>query len=421
MLFSPDGQMLVVGDGDGWVHLCNWSTRETRPFQAHEMPILALAFSPDGRMLATGSSDENIQFWDAVSLEQKLKSLDGQIGPVWSLAFSPNGKFLASGSRDSPIRFWNVEIARPVEVIADLKADKFGNFAFAPDGNLMAGGCRDNTVRIWEVATMTERHRLDNAAYVVAFSGDGKKLLAATVDGVAQWWDFRADIKKAVPEYSGYAQIASVDLSPDRRVAALGRSDGTIQLLEIDSGKILGTYLGHTDAVLAVGFTSGATRFASGSRDKTIHLWDVNAPATSLRTADELNGAVRALKISDDGKIVVSGGSDGTITFWDARRLGRSLASINWHQSAIRTLALSPDNRVLASGGEDKVVKLWDFVRHNPLASFKFSDAIQLVEFSPDGNNLAVVTEKGTLRLLRAVTFGEADEEYRVFYSARGK
>ncbi len=59
---------------------------ETRLFQAHELPILALAFSPDGQTLAAGSSDETIQLWEVATLAQKLKSLDGQIGPVYQLA-----------------------------------------------------------------------------------------------------------------------------------------------------------------------------------------------------------------------------------------------------------------------------------------------------------------------------------------------
>ena len=419
--FSPDGQILAVGDGAGVVHLWNWATRETRPFTAHEQPVLSLAFSPDGQTLATGGSDESIQLWDVATLGQKLKRFGGQIGAVWSLAFSPDGRFLASGGRDSPIKVWDLNAADPVEVITDLKSQKIGNFTFSPDGSLMAGGCRDNTVRIWKVATMTEMHRLTNASYVVAFTSDGRKLLASTADGIAQWWDFQANTRASVPPYGGLGKVTSVDLSSDRRVAAIGLSDGAIQLLEIDSGKILNTYRGHSDAVLSVTFAAGGKQFASGSRDKAIRIWDVTVPQKSLQICAEHRGAVGGLAISSDGRMMASGCSANTIKFWDMRHLEKSLGSISWHQSAIRTLAFSPDSHTLASGSEDKAVKLWDFASRRPLANFQFDDAIRLVAFSPDGNNLAVITDKGALRLLRTVTLIEADEEIRTFYGDRAK
>ena len=354
-------------------------------------------------------------------MAQKLKSFDGQIGPVCSLAFSPDGKFLASGGRDSPVRFWELDAARPIDLITDLKSDKSGNFAFSPDASLMAGGCLDNMVRIWDVATLKEQYRLTNASYVVAFTSGGKKLLASAADGIASWWDFRTGAKQSVPQYAGLAQVTSANLSPDRRVAAVGRGDSAIQLLEIDSGKILDTYRGHTDAVTAVAFVPGGTRFVSGSRDKTIRLWDVKSPGKSLKTWSEHQGAVGAMVISSDGKMMVSGCGAGAIKIWDLRHPGKSLASINWHRSVIRTLALSPDKKILASGGEDKSVKLWDVASRRQLGSFQFDDAIRLVAFSPDVNNLAVVTDKGTVRLLRAVSLTEVDEEYTTFYSGGGK
>jgi hypothetical protein len=53
------------------------------------------------------------------------------------------------------------------------------------------------------------------------------------------------------------------------------------------------------------------------------------------------------------------------------------------------------------------------------LASFEFDSGIQLVAFSPDANNLAVVTEKGSLHLLQTVTLEEADKEAEAFFTRR--
>jgi len=76
---------------------------------------------------------------------------------------------------------------------------------------------------------------------------------------------------------------------------------------------------------------------------------------------------------------------------------------------------------ILASGSDDKDVKLLDVASRRQLCSFQFNDSIRLVAFSPDGNNLAVVTDNGTLRLLRAMSLTEAEDEYRSFYSGGGK
>ena len=159
----------------------------------------------------------------------------------------------------------------------------------------------------------------------------------------------------------------------------------------------------------------------SGSRDKTVRLWDVKIPAKSLKTWTEHRGTVIGMAISSDGRMMVSGCGAGAIKFWDLRHPGKSLGTIDWHRSVIRTLAFSPDNKILASGGEDKTVKLWDFASRRQLGSFQFDDSIRLVAFSPDGNNLAVVTDNGTLRLLRAMSLTEAADEYRTFYSGSGK
>jgi WD40 repeat protein len=415
--FSPGCGSLAVADGDGEVVLWNWRSGESRSIQAHALPVQSLAFSASGEMLATGASDETIKLWDLPTLAQMPNKFDGQMGTAWSLAFSPGQQFLASGSRDMPIQLWDLNSRREPVAITNLNSEKVGNFAFSPDSTLMAGGCKDNHVRVWEAGTLNEKYHLRGVGYAVAFSRDGKRLLVADAAGAASWWDFVTGTRQPVPAYEQLGEITSVEFSPDRRTAALGHKSGKIRLLGIETGKVLGTYEGHHDAVLSLTFAPDGRSFASGGRDKEIRLWDVDVTNQCRQVCSEHKGGVAGLAISGDGRMLASGCSANTIKFWDLQHLDRSLGARSWHRSAIRTMAFSPDGRRVASGSEDHSVKLWDFSTRRELASFQFEAAVRLATFSPDSNYLAVVTEKGSLHLLTAATLADADKEIRAFYS----
>jgi WD40 repeat protein len=397
--------------------LWHWKTGKTRSFQAHDLPVQSLAFSSTGEMLATGGTDESIKLWDLQTLHAKAARFDGQMGAVWSLAFSPDEKLLASGSRDMPINLWDLKHVQPGTTITNLNSEKIGNFTFSPDGRVMAAGCKDDCVRVWDVATMSEIHRLSGVRYAVTFTRTGEQLLVANTGGVAHWWNLSSGALRPVPSYESLGEITSVDFSPDRRIAALGHKSGTIQLVAVDTGNVLGIYKGHRDAVISVTFAPNGDRFASGSRDKEIRLWDMAVTNRSYQVCTEHKGAVSGLAISGDGRMMASGCSANTIKFWDLSHLEKSLGSRSWHRAAIRTLAFSPDVQRLASGSDDHSVKLWDFGTRRELASFEFDAGIQLVAFSPDGKNLAVVTEKGSLHLLQTVTLQEADREIGTFFT----
>src|SRR5881394_546591 len=51
--FSPDGNRLAVGGGEGVVNVWDLGTRAVHRTAVHDLPIYALAFSPDGGTLAT--------------------------------------------------------------------------------------------------------------------------------------------------------------------------------------------------------------------------------------------------------------------------------------------------------------------------------------------------------------------------------
>lgn len=408
--FSPDGRTLAVGDGLGTVKLWNLATRDFKPISASDLPVLSLAFSPDGQTLATGSSGQIIKLWATTTGAQEPKTFRGPIGQVWSLAFSPDGKRLASGGRNSPVRIWNLDETETPDEAHGLHTDKWGNFTFSLDSQRMAAGTKNHTVKVWDVDTFALTAELPGASFAVAFTRDGTHLLTSGLDESPQWWDLVARTNQPIPRYAGsMGSVSSVDLSPDRRTAALGHKDGTIQFLEISSGRDLGAWKGHADEVRSVAFSPRGDKLVSGGRDRSVAVWDV-ATRQKLGASGEHRGAVCTVAFSHDGKRMASGCGAGTIKLWDPAQVNRrSLASISYHQDAIRTLAFSPDGRTLASGSGDGMVKLWNVALQKEAASFKHDGPVRLVVFSPNGNTLATVTDRGTLRLFRAATLQEAD------------
>ena len=358
--------------------------------------------------------------------EEKTNHLRGQVGTSWALAFSPDGQQLASGGRDSPIKIWRVDQSETMDELRHLHSKDYGNFAFAPNGKSMAAGFEDVTVKLFDVESMKPTGVLTGMQFVVAFSGDSRHLLASKANGVAYWWDVEAQYGQPLPAYSGnLSNVICADLSSDGSVAALGHADGMIQLLEVLSGKTLWMFQAHSARIRTLRFSPDARKLVSGGSDHAVALWDVERQSLLARSEEAAahKGAVCAAVISRDGKRLASGCGAGTIKLWLPQNLTNALVTIACHKSALRSLDFCPpDSATLASGGEDNIVKLWNVMSLLPLpsqgppvprevASFSVSNNVRLVEFSPDGNVLAVVSDGGVLRLLRAISKEEADQE----------
>jgi WD40 repeat protein len=154
VVFSPDGNRLALGMGNGEVSIWDFVTgRRIRWFKEHLDEIHALCFSHHGTWLASGGIDNRVVLYDVRS-DGFTRQLEGHTDWVFGLAFAPDDKTLVSTSWDGSIRFWSLANYQVALMLVPGGGDN--SVAFSPDGNLMATCGSDGTVRFWPAAKFSE-------------------------------------------------------------------------------------------------------------------------------------------------------------------------------------------------------------------------------------------------------------------------
>lgn len=154
------------------------------------------------------------------------------------------------------------------------------------------------------------------------------------------------------------SSINSVAFSPNGKFVASGSKDNTVKLWDVESGKPIWTFQGHKDEVWSINFSPDGNYIASGSADKTIKIWKIKEKK-EIATFYGHNSGVSSIAYSTDGKYIVSGSGNGVIILWEAKN-GKQSWRVTGHTDSVTSVSFSHDGRFIVSGSVDKSIKLWD-------------------------------------------------------------
>jgi eukaryotic-like serine/threonine-protein kinase len=354
LAFHRDGRRLAVAGSEiveVWDVVARTKVHELR---GHSNWVYGVAFSPDGKWLATGGWDGTIKLWDAATgVERRI--ITGHEGFVLDLAFSPDSRSLASTSEDRSVRLWEVPTSRRIGVFHG-HTEFVQAVAFAPDGRVLASGGEDGRLKLWDrlASLPVVINEVEPRMMGLWYRRDGRRIVISTsIQGqdTRQGWDPSTgeldptltgiDRSKLQDNYLPYpAQISPAvpiptATSPDakRRARGLpghfstsGREQRakdlarTVEVLDVATGRVLHTLVGHTAEVICIAFSPDGRRIATASFDRTVKLWDA-ATGREVFTLQGHEGGVIALAFSPDGSRIVSGGLDRTARVWDATPL----------------------------------------------------------------------------------------------------
>ena len=148
----------------------------------------SIAFSPDGATLASGHWD-TVVLWDVTS-GKPVGVLSGMGRYVKGLAFSKDGALIAAGTDTGGVQIWDARRRKRISSV-ELGGGEVSDPAFSPDGTLVAVGVY-GTGTVWLIATQTgvvlDHRRISGLGCgSVAFSPDGKYLIAPSSGGIVTW------------------------------------------------------------------------------------------------------------------------------------------------------------------------------------------------------------------------------------------
>ena len=168
LAFAPDGKRFAFV---GWHGVELWSVsawKQLRQFEGHEGVVRSVAFSPDGRQLLTGGADHTLRLWN-VATGAEIRRLVEPAGSVNGVAILPGGRYAVSGAG--------------------------GEYSVTPVANGMQINSRfgkEQAVRLWDLQTGKAVHTFTgpaSAVLTVGLSGDGRRLMARTVNGTVHVWE----------------------------------------------------------------------------------------------------------------------------------------------------------------------------------------------------------------------------------------
>src|SRR5262249_58436967 len=113
--------------------------------------------------------------------------------------------------------------------------------------------------------------------------------------------------------------------------------ENVVRLAEVQTGKEIQTFKGHTAGVPGVALSPDGHRAGTGGDDATLRLWDVKT-GKELRQFVGFTGKVRCVAFAPDGRHVLSGHggpkSNNLIYLWDAKT-AKQVRSFEGHEKDI--------------------------------------------------------------------------------------
>ncbi|KIJ64829.1 hypothetical protein HYDPIDRAFT_111454 [Hydnomerulius pinastri MD-312] len=205
--------------------------------------------------------------------------------------------------------------------------------------------------------------------------------------------------------------VRAVDVSPDGKTIASGSRDKTVRVWDVETELLLHTLEGHEADVHSVHISPNSKRVASGSWDGALQVWDIKTGELAFKPI-KCNGQVLHVRFSPGGDRIASAHvltAAAGIQIWNADT-AQCILSI---KDEAYSVAWSLNGEQLISGGW-KHITIWDSLSGQQIRTWQAHDHwVYSLLLSRNGSHLATCSTNDTTAFVFNVTTGEQIAAYK--------
>lgn len=229
----------------------------------------------------------------------------------------------------------------------------------------------------------------------LAINSKGTRMATGGLDTQVSFWDFmnmqrKREPFRQIPGSEGYPVMA-LSYSPNGAFICGAFNDPVVKVYNGEGQQVHETFKayihvrdtaktqGHTHAVPTLQWCPiDNYRFASGSQDSTVRIWDITAKTVGIdealphaqlfkvtsKTGQSIlsgRGGIQAINFFSTGQAIIGACADGSLHIWNVnRRYPKPEKICRSNLSDFTGMALASDDYTLVTRGRDDSLHIWD-------------------------------------------------------------